>query len=236
MNENIITVTGNLVADPELRTTRSGAPMLTFRVASTHRYFDNRSGQWEDGVTNYYDCVAFRQLAVHGAKSLTKGDAVLLQGQFRQRRFTRQDGSQGTGCEIQLRSIGPDLAHGVAQWMRAPRARTNGAENGSAENRAPENAGDDLTSWNPVTGEVERRGELPDPATAEFASRRDDGPTEQHGPAGFESSPRTDERLGSGDFADELEDAADDGELDGDLDDDTMGEEAMSEELEGSLT
>lgn len=126
MNENMITVTGNLCADPEGRQTRSGADMVTFRVASTHRYFSNRNGEWEEGVTNYYDVVAYRQLAQNAGKSLRKGDAVILQGQFKQRRFERQDGSTGMGCEIEARIIGPDLAYGVSQFLRRPRGQGNG--------------------------------------------------------------------------------------------------------------
>ena len=121
MNENIITVTGNLCADPEQRETRNGVPMATFRVASTHRYYSNRTGQWEEGVANFYDVVAYRQLALNVRKSLRVGDAVILQGQFKQRRYERQDGSLGVGCEIEARLVGPDLGQGVATFVRARR-------------------------------------------------------------------------------------------------------------------
>ena len=128
MNENIITVTGNLCAEPEPRQTRNGSDMVTFRVASTHRYYSNRSGEWEEGVTNYYDVVAYRQLAQNAGRSLHKGDAVIIQGQFKQRRFERQDGTTGMGCEIEARVIGPDLAYGVSQFMRRPRAVAPGGQ------------------------------------------------------------------------------------------------------------
>lgn len=126
MNENMITVTGNLCAEPEVRQTRTGADMVTFRVASTHRYYSNRNGEWEEGVTNYYDVVAYRQLAQNAGKSLHKGDAVVVQGQFKQRRFERQDGTTGMACEVEARIIGPDLAYGVSQFLRRPRAQSTG--------------------------------------------------------------------------------------------------------------
>ena len=44
-----ITVVGNVVADPELRFTSTGAAVATFRVASTPRRYDSQSGQWVDG-------------------------------------------------------------------------------------------------------------------------------------------------------------------------------------------
>ena len=43
-NETTITVTGNLVDDPELRFTPSGVPVARFRIASTPRYRDNATG------------------------------------------------------------------------------------------------------------------------------------------------------------------------------------------------
>ena len=47
--ETVITVIGNLTADPELRTIGSGASVASFTIASTPRTFNRQSGQWEDG-------------------------------------------------------------------------------------------------------------------------------------------------------------------------------------------
>lgn len=165
MNENIITVTGNLCADPEHRETRNGAPMTTFRVASTHRYFSNRTGQWEEGVANFYDVVAYRQLALNVRKSLNVGDAVILQGQFKQRRYERQDGSMGMGCEIEARLIGPDLGQGVATFVRARRSPSRP----QGEETPPPPPGVD-----PETGEI-------DPEMAGFTVDRDGEATRSFG-------------------------------------------------------
>ena len=162
MNENTITVSGNVIAEPEMRQTKGGHPMLTFRVASNHRYFNSRTGQWEEGVTNYYDVVAFRQLALNTGASLHKGYAVYVQGQLRQRRFTRADGSSGMSCEIEARTVGPDLTFGIAQWMRRPKA-TTGAQPSSAGGAQP---------WGQQQGESEPTG-LPDPDRVGFTARRD---------------------------------------------------------------
>ena len=43
MNDTQLTITGNLVDDPELRFTPSGQPVAKFRIASTPRYFDKAS-------------------------------------------------------------------------------------------------------------------------------------------------------------------------------------------------
>ena len=170
MNENVITVSGNVIAEPELRQTKGG-PMLTFRVASNHRYFNNRTGQWEEGVTNYYDVVAFRHLALNTAETLHKGYGVFVQGQLRQRRYTRQDGSQGMSCEIAAKVVGPDLTFGVAQWMRRPRSQP--AEVGAAPGtgRGP--------SASPVAG-GEPSSELPDPERTSYVVARDHDPEETY--------------------------------------------------------
>lgn len=169
MNENMITVSGNVIAEPELRQTKGG-PMLTFRVASNHRYFNNRSGQWEEGVTNYYDVVTFRQLALNTAESLHKGYGVFVRGQLRQRRFTRQDGSQGMSCEIAAKVVGPDLSFGVAQWMRRPKPQP--AEVGAG--------GVQSGGWAATPG-VAATNDLPDPEHTSYVVQRDHDPEESYG-------------------------------------------------------
>ena len=172
MNENTITVSGNVIAEPEMRQTKGGHPMLTFRVASNHRYFNSRTGQWEEGVTNYYDVVAFRQLALNTGASLHKGYGVFVQGQLRQRRFTRQDGSSGMSCEIEARTVGPDLTFGIAQWMRRPKATaTVGASPSGGDGPAG-------SPWGQQPGE--QSGDLPDPDRVGFVATRNHEPEETY--------------------------------------------------------
>ena len=47
--DTTITMIGNLVDDPELRFTPSGAAVAKFRVASTPRYLDKATNEWKDG-------------------------------------------------------------------------------------------------------------------------------------------------------------------------------------------
>ena len=49
MNETQLTITGNLVDDPELRFTPSGQPVAKFRIASTPRFYDKATNAWTDG-------------------------------------------------------------------------------------------------------------------------------------------------------------------------------------------
>ena len=71
-NETTITVTGNLVDDPELRFTPSGQPVARFRIASTPRYRDNATGEWKDGDTLFLTSGVGKEAVVrcdHGAVS-----------------------------------------------------------------------------------------------------------------------------------------------------------------------
>ena len=80
--ETIITLVGNLTADPELRFTPSGAPVANFTVASTPRTFDRQAGEWKDGETLFMRCSIWRDAAENVAESLTKGMRVIVQGRL----------------------------------------------------------------------------------------------------------------------------------------------------------
>ncbi len=73
--ETVITVVGNLVDDPELRFTPSGAAVANFRIASTPRTFDRQSNEWKDGEALFLSCSVWRQAAENVAESLTEGHA-----------------------------------------------------------------------------------------------------------------------------------------------------------------
>jgi single-strand DNA-binding protein len=73
MNETTITMTGNLVDDPELRYTPQGQPTVRFRIALTPRFYDKASGQWKDGESLFMTCNLWRQAAENAAESLNRG-------------------------------------------------------------------------------------------------------------------------------------------------------------------
>ena len=95
-NETPITVVGNLVADPELRFTPSGAAVANFRIASTPRSFNRETNQFEDGEALFLTCNCWRQMAENVAESLTKGMRVIVQGRLRQRSYQTRDGENRT--------------------------------------------------------------------------------------------------------------------------------------------
>ena len=65
--ETVLTVVGNLTADPELRVTNGGQPVASFTIASTPRVFDRTSGQWRDGATLFQRAVIYGSQAEHVA-------------------------------------------------------------------------------------------------------------------------------------------------------------------------
>lgn len=116
-----ITVVGNLVADPELRYTPSGAAVTNFRVASTPRRFDSQSNQWIDGDALFLTCNIWRQAAENAANSLAKGDRVIVTGRLRQRSFDTRDGQRATVFEVEVDDVGPSLKYATAQVAKTPR-------------------------------------------------------------------------------------------------------------------
>ena len=107
--ETIITVVGNLTADPELRTTGNGASVASFTIASTARTYNRNTGQFEDGNALFMRCSAWRDLAGHCAQSLSKGMRVIATGRLSQRSYQAQDGTNRTVVEMTVDEIGPSL-------------------------------------------------------------------------------------------------------------------------------
>lgn len=127
--ETVITIVGNLTADPELRTTRNGGTVANFSIAATPRVFDKQSNQWVDGDALFLRCTAWRDLAEHCANSLAKGMRVIAQGRLQQRSYQAQDGSNRTVIELQVDEIGPSLKYATAQVQKM---QSGGYQGGNA--------------------------------------------------------------------------------------------------------
>ena len=116
--DTIITVIGNLTADPELRWTQSGAAVADFTVASTPRTYDRNAGEWRDGDTLFIRCSVWRETAENVAESLRKGMRVIVQGRLTQRSYDTQQGERRTVVELQVDEVGPSLRRARAQVTR----------------------------------------------------------------------------------------------------------------------
>ena len=128
--ETVITVVGNLTADPEMRTTRNGSTVANFSIAATPRVYNSQANQWEDGQALFLRCSAWRDLASHCAQSLAKGMRVIAQGRLQQRSYQAQDGSQRTVVEMQVDEIGPSLRYATAQVQKMQSGGYQGNANG----------------------------------------------------------------------------------------------------------
>ncbi len=134
--ETVITVVGNLTADPELKFTQSGAAVANFTVASTPRSFDKQSGDWKDGEALFLRCSVWRQPAENVAETLTRGARVIVQGRLRQRSFETREGEKRTVVELEVDEIGPSLRYATATVNRATRSSDAGGYS-SARPAAP---------------------------------------------------------------------------------------------------
>lgn len=119
--ETVITVVGNLTADPELRFTPSGAAVATFTVASTPRTMDRQTNEWKDGDALFLRCNIWRQAAENVAESLTRGARVVVQGRLRQRSFETREGEKRTVVELEVDEVGPSLRYATAKVNKVSR-------------------------------------------------------------------------------------------------------------------
>lgn len=114
MSDNTFTTTGNLTADPEVRTTGGGGTVANFTVASSKRRFDRDKQQWVDGDTLFLRCSAWDSrnvpLASHIGGSLSKGMRVLVTGELVQRSYQTREGEQRTVVELRVQEIGTALS------------------------------------------------------------------------------------------------------------------------------
>ncbi|RHW26410.1 single-stranded DNA-binding protein [Nocardioides immobilis] len=129
--ETVITVVGNLVDDPELRFTPSGAAVANFRIASTPRTFDKQSNEWKDGDALFLSCSVWRQAAENVAESLQKGMRVVVQGRLKSRQYETREGEKRTVFEIEVEEVGPSLKYATAKVTRAARSGGGGGYSGN---------------------------------------------------------------------------------------------------------
>lgn len=130
--ETVITVVGNLTADPEIRTLSNGGTVANFSIASTQRTWNRNTNQFEDGRALFLRCSAWRDLATHCAQSLSKGMRVIAQGRLQQRSYQAQDGSNRTVIELQVDEIGPSLRYATAQVHRVQHGNGSGYQGGGS--------------------------------------------------------------------------------------------------------
>lgn len=110
MTGAIVTLDGNLTADPELRYTQTGIPVASFTVAMTPRRLNRSTNQWEDaGDTVFLSCSAWRELGVNIAASLHKGAAVIGEGRLEPKSYENKEGQTVRVMECLVQVLAVDL-------------------------------------------------------------------------------------------------------------------------------
>jgi single-strand DNA-binding protein len=127
--ETSITVIGNLVDDPELRFTPSGAPVANFRIASNSRRFDKQTNEWVDNESMFLSCAAWRQMAENVAESLQRGMRVIVYGTLKSRQYETREGEKRTVFEIDVEEVGPSLRSATAAVTKAQRVQGQAQQN-----------------------------------------------------------------------------------------------------------
>ncbi|MCU1647132.1 MAG: Single-stranded DNA-binding protein [Nocardia sp.] len=134
-NDTVITVIGNLTADPELRFTPAGAAVANFTVASTPRKFNKTTQEWEDDETLFLRCNIWREAAENVAESLTRGTRVIVEGRLKQRSYETKEGEKRTVVELEVEEVGPSL--------KSATAKVNKTTRGNGASRPQQRGGDD---------------------------------------------------------------------------------------------
>lgn len=140
MSDTIL-IRGFTASDPALSTLPNGVPVVNFRLASTPRWQD-ATGTWKEGTTNWYTVKAYRRLAQNIATSIEKGQPLVVSGRQRISRWNREDGTQGTTVEVDALGIGHDLNYGTSTFARTVEKRTvnEGAMQGVSQQGTPQYA------------------------------------------------------------------------------------------------
>lgn len=147
MSINNVSIAGNLTREPELRSTASGTPVLSFGIAVNDRR-KNASGQWED-VPNFFECVTFGNRATALGDILTKGMKVAVAGKLHYSSWEK-DGQRHSKVDIIANEIElmqnrkPQQQQGYQPPQQAQPAPQWNARQAYAEAPQPEFYGDDL--------------------------------------------------------------------------------------------
>jgi single-strand DNA-binding protein len=148
----VVTIVGNLTADPELRFTPSGAAVANFRVASTPRVLDKATNEWKDGEPFFITCNVWRQYAENVAESLTKGSRVIVTGRLKQRSYETREGEKRTVLELEVDEVGPSLRYATAKVNRISRGGGGGFGDSSAGGASSSSSTDDPWASGPSGG------------------------------------------------------------------------------------
>ena len=122
---NKVYLIGNLTRDPEMRSTNTGIPVCNFSIAVNRRFRNAQTGQQE---TDFFNIVAWRQLAELCSRYLAKGRKVAVSGSIQTRSYEAQDGSKRTAFDIVADEV---------EFLSSPQGNASSGDYASASSPAP---------------------------------------------------------------------------------------------------
>lgn len=106
MSDAVMTISGRLTADPQLRFTPGGDAVASFSVAHSERKLDKATNTWSDsGDPLFVNVSAWKQLGEGAAETLRKGDSVIVTGKVVQKNWEK-DGVKRSSIELVAKEIG----------------------------------------------------------------------------------------------------------------------------------
>jgi single-strand DNA-binding protein len=144
MNESYITVHGYVVAAPTVRTVGEHT-VANFRIGVTPRKLERSSGEWRDAETQWYSVSAWRALGDNVARSLRRGDPVIVQGRLNARTWINASHAEVVAHDIEAAVVGHDLRRGVTTFAKTvPGAGEAPSKEEYGEGRRPGPSADQL--------------------------------------------------------------------------------------------
>jgi single-strand DNA-binding protein len=199
MSDVNVTVTGHVGNEPVISFSASGTPWTSFRVASTRRVRDPRTGEWADGPTLWFTVKAFGDRAFNVSRSLAKGTPVIVTGrlgvdEYEVRRAVPAPDGEGTVETTERRTallvdnaaVALDVSRGVATYTRVVHRDTVPGGTGEASAAVPAGLGGAAAGADPWA--TAPGGD----ATADRAADPADGEAEDEpgGESGSDGAPR----------------------------------------------
>jgi len=132
MNINKVLIAGNLTRDPELRYTSGGAAMVSFKVATNHRWTDSQGVKKEEVA--FIKVVVWGKMAKNCGKYLSKGSPVFVEGRLKQQSWETDAGEKRSSLEVVAQNV---------QFLGRPANEADGvrleSDNSSADKDEGEN-------------------------------------------------------------------------------------------------
>ena len=119
MNDTELTVVGNVVDSPR-RVRLENSSVTNFRMASTARRYDSAKQEFVDAGTLWIDIEAWGELGGNVARSISKGDPVIVRGTLTTRQWESEAGKR-SATQIRATAVRPNLARGWSDFHRPAR-------------------------------------------------------------------------------------------------------------------